>query len=136
MAKMQTRTRRVPLDFLGDGWESAYIDFRRGHWRDTEVIEAIQQEKKGTDGLIAILQHMFAGGQMVDETGQLVEMVAENIAEFDNEALIELSEKMQGNVDPKASGSSTTTSPAADENLSSSPDSSIANDSDSATPSS
>lgn len=109
MAKMQTRTRRVSLGFLGDEWADAYIDFRRGHWRDVEAIEEIQASQKGTQSLIAMLQHMFYAGQMVDEAGQMVDMDKDNIADFDNDALIDLSEKMQEGADPKAPESSNPT---------------------------
>ena len=127
MAKMQVRTRRVPLDFLGEAWSDAYIDFRRGRWEDAEAIEEINTSEKGTKALIATLQLLFAAGKMVDESGQLVDMAKENIAEFDNDALIDLSDRITEGVDPKALTSSSDSSEGTEPSPSDSPGSNTEN---------
>lgn len=131
MARMQTRTKRVSLEFLGDEWKDAYICFRRGHWRDFEVIEEINKTQKGTQALIATLEHMFHSGKMVDESGQLVEMTKDNVSEFDNDAILDLSEQMQEGADPKVPQSSNATSEEKTESPSDSSDSNTESASDS-----
>lgn len=99
---MDARTKRVSLDFLGEGWTDCYVEMRYLTWADSKrFIEA--ETKAGDDwvgAMVAKVQHVFVSGQVLDN-GTVVDMSKDTIAEFDLEALKVLNNAALGFTDPK-----------------------------------
>jgi uncharacterized protein YdeI (YjbR/CyaY-like superfamily) len=115
------RTKRIPLGFIGQAWQDAdaYIETRFltiGDSRDIirKVTEVGDDDNRAIEEALATVQRLFVAGMSVDAGGQLVELTADDLEQaFDAEAVLALYARALGNPDPKASVTSTTTTPVA-----------------------
>lgn len=100
------RTRRIPLDFLGEGWEEAYIETRYMLWSDSrawrEQLKQELDEDKATQVMIDTIAGVFVSGKAVAASGELVHFTPADIAAFDVDAMNQIYRSILGIEDPKA----------------------------------
>jgi hypothetical protein len=127
------RTKRISLAFMGPGFEEAYLDSRLMHYSDQEKMDAVQSNESLNPHQrnIDTLKLFFVSGKTPDETGELTELTAQDLDDWDIFSVSEVVRQV-GMPDPKASEPSTTTLPVEDPSPLDSSDLSIASDLDSA----
>lgn len=99
---MDGRTKRVSLEFMGEGWADCFFEMRYLTWADAKEFIA-KEEAAGDDWVGAIiekLRYVFVSGQVLDG-GKPVALTADSIADFDVEALKVLNNAALGYTDPK-----------------------------------
>jgi hypothetical protein len=89
--------KHLSLDFIGEEWKDAYIDFRGLTVNDvktkfpmmTQLSQGNQEEMaKGIDIVLGLLKDKFIGGKGVDEkTGQLIDLTVEDLEALPVEVL-------------------------------------------------
>ncbi len=103
MAKLKPRVKRVSLEFVGEGWQGAHIDFAALKWSDVKGMEPAEGDESHPFELaLEVLQRKFLAGQGIDEAGNPVPMVAEDLADLDIETLGEISQQLGGAPSPNA----------------------------------
>jgi hypothetical protein len=104
---MDPRTKRVSLDFIGDGWQDCFVELRYFRWADYKRF--VEMEKahgdEVFDAMIEKIQSVFVSGQVLDG-GKPVALTREQIADFDTETLKVLNNVALGYLDPKESSAS------------------------------
>jgi hypothetical protein len=102
MARIKQRTQRIELSFLGPEWAEGYIEAKRLHWRDLEAFNSLKEptNAQAEAALITALQEAFVAGQAPGESGQLIELTRDDLADFDIDAQTQLYAKIQGDVSP------------------------------------
>jgi hypothetical protein len=99
---MDARTKKVSLDFMGDGWAECYVEMRYLTWADSKKMVDAETEA-GDDwvgAMVAKVSHVFVSGKVLSN-GEVVELTKDGIAEFDLEALKVLNNAALGFTDPK-----------------------------------
>jgi hypothetical protein len=116
---------------MGEGFQDAYFLTRLMHWKDQAAMEAIQGRKDVDPHQknIDTLKLFFAGGKTPDETGQLTDLTAEDLDDWDVFTVATVVAQV-GMPDPKELPSSTATTPATDASQPEWSDSATANDLD------
>lgn len=111
-------TRKISLAFMGEGYEDAYFETRRINVADQRRIFEQLDGIGGDDSAKAyevaqdVLQQQFYGGVMPNMEGELVPFSADDIPTiFDLDAVMTIYAQVMGNPDPKASKSSTISTP-------------------------
>ena len=100
MSKLVIR-KRVTLEFLGDEYKDAYIDFRSVPVGDfdelTKSIEKADKENKANQEILSILKKYYLGGKFPNEKGELESLDSkEELDGLNADALIECFGKMTG----------------------------------------
>lgn len=99
---MDGRTKRVSLDFLGEGWSECFVELRYMRWSDYKRIEEI--DAKHQDDFVATMleriRSVFVTGQVLED-GKPVELTSQMLEEFDVAALTILNNAALGYTDPK-----------------------------------
>lgn len=101
---MDARTKRVSLDFIGEGWKDCFVELRYMKWGDykrfSEIEEKTQSDEEFFNSLVEKIRHLFVSGQVL-EGGKPVSLTSEMIGEFDVDALKALNNIALGYTDPK-----------------------------------
>lgn len=102
--------KHIPLDFLGEGWEKAYIDFSPFSFNDNDRLLALKkvavnpdalntmsvdEAKEASDGIKGLLAEKLIGGQGFDGE-KLIEITKENLGELPMEILVTALQTLQG----------------------------------------
>jgi len=103
---LKTRNKTISLAFMGDGWQDGSLTFRALRLADLTSLTA---DETGA-GVLALLKDTFISGSAPDSDGQIGDVAADDLDQFDLEAVTEISRQLSGVVDPKASPTSTATS--------------------------
>jgi hypothetical protein len=103
---LKTRNKTISLAFLGDGWQDGTLTFRALRLAD---LTALTADETGS-GVLTLLKDTFVSGSAPDSDGQIADVAADDLDQFDLEAVTEISRQLSGVVDPKASPTSTATS--------------------------
>jgi hypothetical protein len=127
---IRPRTKRISLEFLGEGWEDAYLESRLMRHEDLDTINGLEKKEGDKDEMYRvnreIIKLFFVAGKGPDTDGSLVEMTTEDIDAFDIFTARQLALAV-GVPDPKDSPSWSATSAAADPNQPTSETSDTAN---------
>ncbi len=105
MSHIQSRIKHVGLAFLGDGWAECFVDFRAMRWSE---LKELRQQSQGAAGdqamdlLIQTLRDHFVAGKTVGDDGQLFDLTADDLGDFDIETLTVFSEVLGGAPGPNA----------------------------------
>ncbi len=103
MAKLKPRVKRVSIEFIGEGWQGAYIDFASLTWADVKGMDPSEGDETHPFELaLGVLQSKFLSGQAVGEDGNPVPMTAEDLAELDIETLGQIAAELGGTPSPNA----------------------------------
>jgi hypothetical protein len=94
-------TKKVSLDYLGEGWEKCYLEFRLPSYGDLSkltVSEGTDAEKveKGLETIVGL----FKSGLAISE-GKETEVKGEDIRDFPIEVITKCFKAISGEVDPK-----------------------------------
>ncbi len=103
---LKTRNKTISLAFMGDGWQDGTLTFRALRLAD---LTSLTSDESGA-GVLVLLKDTFVSGSAPDSDGQLAAVAADDLDQFDLEAVTEISRQLSGVVDPKASPTSTATS--------------------------
>lgn len=96
MVKKFKTLKKFPLDFLGEDWKEAYINFERVTIKDVqEVFPQFGQvdgedEKKvlaGIKNIVKFLEGKFVNGKAVVEDGKLVDLDVKDLGDLPAEVL-------------------------------------------------
>ena len=88
--------KKLSLDFLGEGWKDAYINFHAltiGDIKDkfpslTELdVDNPKSIIKGMDTILGIIKEKFIAGKVPDENGALVSLKVEDIKDLPVEVM-------------------------------------------------
>ncbi|MDP9370527.1 MAG: hypothetical protein M3Q03_20035 [Chloroflexota bacterium] len=103
MSKLKPRIKRVSLAFMGEGWQEAYVDFKALRWADVAELQGGQGENRNpVEILIEALRRNFSGGKGVDEDGSLFDLSADDLGDFDLDAINSIADELAGRPDPNA----------------------------------
>lgn len=99
--------KELKLDFLGEGWQAAYINFSLPSLKENltqqfpsqEEIEANPQ--KYMTEMVAVLEKHFLDGKGFNGS-QLVDLTAADIQELPTSVFVEASKLLNGVVDPNS----------------------------------
>lgn len=99
--------KELKLDFLGEGWQSAYINFSLPSLKENleqqfpsqEEIEA--DPKKYMSQMVAVLEKHFLDGKGFNGS-QLIELTAADIQELPTSVFAEASKLLNGVIDPNS----------------------------------
>lgn len=84
--------KRIPLDFVGDEYKEAYIEFRTIPMRDYEkYVEAAgdnKDEKKSVTFIMQTLEDLFICGKFPDEKGELFDLSKEDVNDLDVNTIV------------------------------------------------
>ncbi len=93
--------KTVKLDFLGEEYKDAYIVFKSVPVKDFEII-AKEQEEIGDDNSKALhfiidnLKKYFISGKAPNESGELVDLVKDDVEDLDQQSVIKCFELLTG----------------------------------------
>lgn len=113
--------KRVDLDFLGEAYAGAYLEFQSVPVADIEKIqnEIQKYEQDKTSSVLAalnLLKKYFLNGEFPDDEGKLAPVTADDLDGLDPEATIVCFKVFTGQeIDPKDKTPLTSTSPTADQ---------------------
>ena len=100
--------KKVSLDFLGDDYKEAYINFNAFSIGDFEIIldqaEEIKEDgKKSIVFILKVLKERFIDGKFPNEKGELEDLTADDLVQFDFEVVNKCFQILSGqNPDPKS----------------------------------
>ena len=99
---MDSRTKKVSLEFMGDAWKECYVELRYITWADSKRMVDMDEEFKDDfiQAMTERIKQVFVSGKVLDD-GKAVDLTADGIAAFDMEALKELNNAALGLVGPK-----------------------------------
>lgn len=101
---MDARTKKVPLAFMGEGWDDCYVEMRFMKWADykrfTELEEKTDTDEEFYNSMIEKVKHVFVSGQVL-ENGTPVALTVEGVGDFDYEAIKYLNNAALGYTSPK-----------------------------------
>ncbi len=101
MASLKPRVKHVSLAFLGEEWQDCYLDFAALQWTDVKNLNGQETDpNKAFEAGIALLQRKFLKGQGIDESGQPLDLTADDLEQFDIETLTAITGQVGGNPDP------------------------------------
>ena len=103
---LKTRNKTISLAFMGDGWQDGTLTFRALRLAD---LTSLTSDESGA-GVLTLLKDTFVSGSAPDSDSQIGDVAADDLDQFDLEAVTEISRQLSGVVDPKASPTSTATS--------------------------
>lgn len=79
--------KSISLDFLGDDYKEAYLEFKTIPMRDYQkYIKAAstnKDEAKAVDFIVTTLQDLFISGKFPNEEGELFDLTKEDILDLD-----------------------------------------------------
>lgn len=108
--------KRVSLDFLGNGYEDAYLVFKSIPAIELEELtpklEKLEKETKGSLAfVISILKDYFLSGEFPNDEGKLEPVNKEDLDQLDPNSVVKCFQVFTGQqIDPKDEGQSTSTS--------------------------
>jgi hypothetical protein len=104
---MDARTKKVSLEFMGEGWKDCYVELRYYKWADYKRFIEIEQEQKDdfVEAIVQKVKHVFVSGQVLDN-GKSAPLAVDAIGDFDVETLKVLNNAALGYLDPKESSAS------------------------------
>ena len=100
--------KRLKLDFLGEGWEKAYIDFNALTIRETQeyaefaglsVKSSAKEQLKATDKMLELLDSKFIKGKAFDGK-TLVDIKKEDLLELPTSVVSKAVTTMTGDLSP------------------------------------
>jgi hypothetical protein len=97
---MDARTKRVSLDFMGEGWNECFVEMRYVTWADSKKMIAADDNEDFIAGMVDRIRQVFVSGQVLSD-GKPTELTREAIGDFDIEALKVLNSAALGFTDPK-----------------------------------
>lgn len=103
--------KKMSLDFLGEGWHDAYINFSLPSLKEsinqpTPTEEELNSDpKKYTSQMVAFTEKHFLSGKGWDGS-QLVDLQASDIQELPPIVFMKATELLSGNIDPNSNGAS------------------------------
>jgi hypothetical protein len=97
---MDARTKKVSLDFIGEGWTDCFVEMRYATWADSKEMIAADDLEDFVEGMIMRIRQVFVSGQVLDG-GKPTSMTSEMIADFDVDTLKRLNNAALGFTDPK-----------------------------------
>ena len=103
MDALKPRTKRVPLDFMGEGWQECFVELRYLSWAESKAIDA-QVQESGADAIeaeIVAIQRVFVAGKGLSAKDEVIELTKEHLASLDLEAIHTLYRAVLGIPDPK-----------------------------------
>lgn len=97
--------KRVPLDYLGKGYEEAFLEFGAIAMRDYEELIKKSQEyadkpQESIKFVQKVLQERFVGGKFPQE-GELKDVSKDDLLDFDAEVFLRSFQTLVGQADPK-----------------------------------
>lgn len=100
MSKLVIR-KRVSLDFLGEGYSEAYLEFKAMPVPDydnlAQQIEKATEENKANQTLLDILKKYYIGGKFPNEDGKLEDLDGvEELNSLDGDAILICFSKLTG----------------------------------------
>lgn len=102
--------KRISLEFLGDGWDKAFLNFSPFSFSDNAELTKFRREvtalqndpkasdedlEKFTDKMLSIILDKFIDGQGFDGK-QLIPVTKENFSDLPMEVFMVIIEKLQG----------------------------------------
>lgn len=116
--------KKVSLDFLGEGYEEAYLIFKSIPLKDYQgIMEEMPDEndnQKSLELIVKYLKKYFVGGKFPDEDSKLQDVSVDDVDDLDGETAITCFQTLMGQrIDPKLEGQSmnpSTTEPEAPSN--------------------
>lgn len=99
--------RKVSLDFLGEYYKEAYINFKAVPVRDyADLINKLPKDEKNNvesiELMLGLLKDYFVDGKFPDEKGELVSLEADDVMDLDQESAIKCFQALVGqDIDPK-----------------------------------
>jgi len=105
MGKIEIK-KKIQLDFLGEDYKEAYLEFRAIPLKEYEVYtKQLQNEKDDSVAglmVIDILDKQFMGGEFPDEKGEMFKVEKDQLKDFDIETAIKVFQALTGQIqDPK-----------------------------------
>ena len=97
MATIKSRIKHVSLAFMGDDWKDGYLDFRSFRFSD---INRFAGSDKSSNDVMQVLKDTFVSGKSPDEGGSVYEVKAEDLDQFDAEAINQIVRELTGQTDP------------------------------------
>lgn len=93
--------KRVTLEFLGDDYKEAYLDFFSIPLSEYNALleqsEGLEEDTAKAYGLITeTLKKQYAGGKFPDEGGKLVDVAADDLMDFDLETAVHVYRVLTG----------------------------------------
>lgn len=97
--------KRIPLDFLGEGWKEAYVEFSPFSFVDNDKIIAMRKfgldqngdnAKEASDQLLEVVKEKFIEGKGWNGE-KLINITKENLAELPIEVIVKVLQELQGN---------------------------------------
>lgn len=100
---MDRRTKKISLEFMGEGWDECYVELYYLTWAETKQILELETGDASSDWIklmVERIQMLFVSGKVLAD-GKPVELTKDGIAEFDVDALTKLNSAALGFTDPK-----------------------------------
>ncbi len=100
--------KRVSLDFLGDDYKDAYLDFQSIPLVDYEkIVDSLpKDESENVKSLHIVMEYLkkyFRGGKFPNDKGELEDVTAEDLDGLDKDAAVTCFQRMTGQeLDPKS----------------------------------
>jgi len=98
--------KRISLEFLGDDYKEAYLEFSaiplvQYKLYTKKIAEAQGDDQKSADMIISILKDHFLGGEFPDKDGKLFEVAKDQFEQFDITTAVQVFKTLTGQSDPK-----------------------------------
>jgi len=102
---LKGRVRRVSLAYFGEEWNDAFVEFRYLTWADAQAEKErntgnVENSDAYLGQAMETLQRSFVSGKSLNDQGELVDLVAEDLRGFDIDALLNLYQRVLGVPDP------------------------------------
>ena len=100
--------KRFSLDFLGEDWKDAYIDFNLPSLKESldqnlpSEDQIKEDPKKYTLQMVDFLEQHFVDGQGWDDSGKLVQLKKEDISELPQSVFGKAFIFLSGDIDPNS----------------------------------
>lgn len=97
--------KRISLDFLGDEYKEAYLEFTSVPIREYQKLLADSRKTaddpvKSVEFMANFLSDRFVGGKFPQD-GELKDVVKDQLTEFDAEVFLRAFQTLTGQIDPK-----------------------------------
>ena len=103
MGRLKPRTKRISLDFMGEGWQDCYIEFAALQWRDIKGMDDPDGDANKSFELgMDVLKRKFVSGQGLDAEGNTIALTADDLEDLDIETLTTLTGQLGGTPGPNA----------------------------------
>lgn len=102
MARLKARTKRISLDFMGEAWNEAFVEFQSLTYADSQKLQGKFDDAQAAGMLMDMLKTKFVAGTSLGADDELVDLTADDLAELDIETIGLITKELAGSPSPNA----------------------------------